>query len=105
ELAEAFLVEEVELPELSGLTTVINNDDDRDAVIENSTISENIPVKDKNPIPVNETGTSNDGVGVIENVLIVLGAIIALIVVAGMVMKQAKNKKRKFEEIIEKQEK
>ena len=104
ELQEAFLVEEVELPELSGLTIVVNNADDRDAVIENSTISEDVPAKDKRPILVNETGTGDDGGGVIENVLIVLGSIIALIVVAGMVMKQAKNKKRKSEEIIEEQD-
>lgn len=105
QLQEAFLIKEVELPELSGLTTVVNNADDRDAVIENSTISENVPAKDKNPIQVNEAETSDDGAGVIENVLIVLGSIITLIVVAGMVMKQAKNKKRKSEEVVEKQEK
>lgn len=82
-LYDQMLVEEVELPELSGLTADV--DAAGDGVID-------------------EAEAGKDGGGVVRNVLIVIVAIIWLVVVFSLFMKQAENKKRKFEEMIEKQE-
>jgi hypothetical protein len=97
QLSETFLVEQVELPELTGLTTVAG---------------ENTQLNDANVMSIDETNTDNakpdnanvdkGASGVIENVLTVAGAIVALVVVSSLLMMQANNKKRKFKDLIEK---
>jgi hypothetical protein len=88
QLSDTLMVEQVELPELTGLTTVAG---------------ENGLSQDSNIPAVDNTDTaSKDTDDVIENVLIVVGAIVALVVVMSLLMKQANNKKRKLKEIIEK---
>ncbi len=87
QLSEALLIEQVELPELSGLTTVAG---------------ENTRLEDAKIVPIDDARSNGDGSGVIENVLIVIGAIVALVVVVSLLMKQANNKKRKLNDMIEK---
>jgi hypothetical protein len=87
QLSEVLLVEQVELPELSGLTTVAGK---------------NARLEDSNVVSIDEAMTNREGSRVIENVLIVIGAIVALVAAASLFMKQANNKKRKFKDMIEK---
>lgn len=87
QLSEAFLVEQIELPELSGLTTVAGKD---------------VQPEENSVVLFDEAKTSKDAGGVIQNVLIVTGAIIALVVVTSLLMTQVNNKKRKFKDAIEK---
>lgn len=87
QLSEVLLVEEIELPELSGLTTVAGED---------------APTEDADVVAIEEAKANGDGSRVIENVLIVTGGIIALVVVVSLLMLQSNNKKRKFKDIIEK---
>lgn len=87
QLSEAFLVEQIELPELSGLTTVAGKD---------------VRPEDNSVVLFDEAKTSKDAGGVIQNVLIVTGAIVALVVVTSLLMMLVNNKKRKFKDTIEK---
>jgi len=87
QLSEAFLVEQIELPELSGLTTVAGKD---------------VQPEDNSVVLFDEAKTGKDAGGVIQNVLIVTGAIVALVVVTSLLMTQVNNKKRKFKDTIEK---
>lgn len=87
QLSEAFLVEQIELPELSGLTTVAGTD---------------VQPEENSVVLFDEAKTSKDAGGVIQNVLIVLVAIVALVVVTSLLMTQVNNKKRKFKDTIEK---
>lgn len=86
QLSKVLLVKEIELPELSGLTTVTG---------------ENTRPEDSNVVSIDEAMTNRDGSGVFENVLIVTGAIVALVVAVSLFMKQANNKKRRFKDMIE----
>jgi len=86
QLSKVLLVKEIELPELSGLTTIAGK---------------NTRPEDSNVLSIDETRINGDGSRVIENVLIVTGAIVALVVAVSLFMKQTNNKKRRFKDMIE----
>ena len=98
QLSETLLVEQIELPELSGLTSVAS----QDALGDSNNITSIVQAKaDKTK---DNKKHNKDGGEVIKNVLIVIAGIVTLVVIMSLLMKQANDKKRKFKDIIEKRD-